>query len=119
MNVVCIVGRLTATPTIKMTNSGLSVSSFRVAVNRGKEADFFDVTAWRQTAEYVCKYGQKGDTVEISGSLHTREWTDKDGNKRKAVEIVAQQIHVRAAKRQEQDCSEQNFEVADDEDLPF
>lgn len=63
MNMVALMGRLTADPELKHTPSGIAVISFTVAVNRHtkeKQTDFIRCTAWRQTAEFVCKYFQKG-----------------------------------------------------------
>ena len=98
-NKVIIGGRLTADPELKTTPSGISVVSFTVAVNRrfgskaGEEstADFFNVTAWRQTAEFVSKYFRKASSICIVGSLQTRNWTDQNGQKRYITEVVAEE----------------------------
>ena len=93
MNMVCIIGRLTADTELKTTNTGKSVVSFSVAVNKDKEhADFFDVVAWNKTAELVNRYFHKGDMIAIEGRLSSRVWEDRNGNKRKAVEIVADKV---------------------------
>ncbi len=105
-NKVIIGGRLTADPELKTTPSGISVVSFTVAVNRrfgskaGEEstADFFNVTAWRQTAEFVSRYFRKASSICIVGSLQTRNWTDGQGNKRYAIEIVADEANFVDAK---------------------
>lgn len=96
LNNAVIMGRLVAQPELKTTGSGISVTSFTVAVDRRfnkqgeeKQADFIDVIAWRNTAEFVCKYFSKGSMIAIQGSIQTRTYEDKNGNKRKAVEIVA------------------------------
>ena len=97
LNVAAIVGRLTADPELKTTPSGISVTSFTVAVNRrfgGKaveeaQADFFNVTAWRQTAEFITRYFRKASSICVVGSIQTRSWTDNQGNKRFATEVVA------------------------------
>ena len=107
-NKVIIGGRLTADPELKTTPSGISVVSFTVAVNRrfgskaGEEstADFFNVTAWRQTAEFVSKYFRKASSICIVGSLQTRNWTDQQGNKRYSVEIVADEANFVDAKNE-------------------
>ncbi len=94
-NKVILGGRLTSDPELKTTQAGISVTSFRIAVNRrpGKdgtsETDFFSVTAWRGTAEFVTKYFRKGSCICVTGSLQNREWTDKEGNKRTVTEIQA------------------------------
>jgi single-strand DNA-binding protein len=99
-NKVIIGGRLTADPELKTTNSGVSVASFSVAVNRrfgnknGEEqqADFINVTAWRQQAELVTRYFKKGSSICVVGSIQTRNWTDNDGNKRYATDVVADEV---------------------------
>lgn len=100
MNKVIIMGRLTANPELKTTQSGLSVTTIRVAVDRRfanpdgtRDADFFDVVCWRQTADFVAKYFTKGRMIGVVGSLQTRSWTDKDGGKRYATEIVADEAY--------------------------
>lgn len=98
-NKVIIGGRLTSKPELKTTQSGLSVTTFTVAVNRKTksgeqpQADFFNVTAWRQTAETVTKYFDKGSSILVTGSLQTRSYTDKENQKRNVTEIVADEVH--------------------------
>lgn len=107
LNHITIMGRLTRDPELKTTNSGIPVVSFSIAVDRDfadKESgergvDFIDVTAWRNTAEFVSRYFTKGRMAVVSGRLQTRNWTDKDGNKRKAVEIVADNVYFGDSKR--------------------
>ena len=97
-NKVIIGGRLTSEPELKTTQSGLSVVSFSVAVNRktkqGEEqkADFFNVTAWRQTAEFVARYFKKGSSICIVGSLQTSSWTNQKGEKQYRTDIVADEV---------------------------
>ena len=101
LNKIIIGGRLTADPELKTTPSGVTVTSFTVAVNRrfggknGEEAqtDFFTVTAWRQTAEFITRYFRKPSSICVVGSIQTRSWTDKDGQKRFATEIVADEAY--------------------------
>ena len=95
MNVVCLLGRLTATPELKTTQSGISVSSFSVAVDRAyqpkgaeRQTDFINCVAWRNTAEFICRYFQKGQRIALQGSLQSRSYTDKNGNNRTAFEVV-------------------------------
>ena len=105
-NKVILGGRLTADPELKTTPSGVPVTSFTVAVNRrfgGKEgeqpqADFFNVTAWRQTAEFITRYFRKARSICIVGSLQTRTWTEQQGQKRFATEIVADEAYFVDAK---------------------
>lgn len=99
LNNAVIMGRLVADPELRTTGSGISVSSFTVAVDRRfnrqgeeRQADFIDIIAWRQTAEFVCKYFRKGSMIAVQGYIQTRMYEDKSGNKRKAVEIVADNV---------------------------
>ena len=98
LNKVIIGGRLTNEPELKTTQSGLSVVSFSIAVNRkvkqGEEqkADFFNVTAWRQTAEFVSRYFHKGSSICIVGSLQTSSWTNQKGEKQYRTDIVADEV---------------------------
>ena len=97
-NKIILVGRLTSAPELKQTQSGVPVCSFSVAVNRrakaGEErvADFFNVTAWRATAELVSKYFTKGSSILVVGTLQNRSWTDQNGQKRFATDIVADEV---------------------------
>lgn len=102
LNKVILAGRLVATPELKQTQGGIMVTTFRVAVNRrfqsktegaAPQADFIDVVAWRQQAEFVCRYFQKGSSICVVGSLQTRTWNDQQGNKRYSTEIVADEIN--------------------------
>ena len=102
-NKVILGGRLTADPELKTTPSGISVTSFTVAVNRRSrnedtQADFLNVTAWRQTAEFVTRYFRKGSSICVVGSIQTRSWTDQNGQKRFATEIVADEAFFVDAK---------------------
>ena len=89
LNVVAIMGRLVADPELRTTQSGTNVCSFRIACDRNfarqgeqRQADFIDIVAWRQQAEFVSKYFQKGSLIAIEGSLQTRQYQDKNGNNR-------------------------------------
>ncbi|MCH5198664.1 MAG: single-stranded DNA-binding protein [Oscillospiraceae bacterium] len=99
LNCCVIMGRLTSDPELKTTASGLSVTSFSVAVDRSyarpgeeKQTDFINIVAWRQTAEFVCKYFHKGSMIAVQGSLQSRNYEDRNGNKRTAYEIVASNV---------------------------
>ncbi len=142
LNRVCLLGRLVADPELRTTSSSISVTSFTVAVSRAyvksgaeREADFIDIVAWRNTAEFVCKYFRKGQLVALEGSLQTRTYTDRDGNKRKAVEVVADNVYFAEPKRDGYSQPNDSFqapapsysngsssdfeEIAGDDDLPF
>jgi single-strand DNA-binding protein len=98
LNILILGGRLTSDIELKQTPSGVSVCTFGLAVNRkySKEgehqADFFNVTAWRQTAEFVSKYFRKGSSICVIGSLQNRTWTDQQGVKHYATDIVADEV---------------------------
>ena len=97
MNNINITGRLTTDPELKMTQSGVAVCSFTLAVKRPRtkdETDFLTCTAWRQSAEYITKYGRKGNLVAVAGMLTSRKWEDKDGNKRTSYEISANDVEL-------------------------
>ena len=100
LNHVVIMGRMVRDPELRQLDNGTSVTSFSVAVERNyvdkttneRQADFLNVVAWRQTADFVCKYFHQGDMIALEGSLQSRKYTDKDGNNRTAIEIVASNI---------------------------
>lgn len=94
-NKAILIGRLTADPELKQTTNGISVCSFSIACDRRftskggeRQADFINIVAWRQSAEFVSKYFRKGNAIGIEGSIQTRNYEDKNGNKRTAVEVV-------------------------------
>ena len=105
LNVVAIMGRLVADPELRTTQQGTNVCTFRIACERSytpkgqqRQADFVDIVAWGKTAEFICKFFQKGSMIAIDGSLQTRNYQDKQGNKRTAVEVVANNISFAGAK---------------------
>ena len=129
LNVAVLMGRLTAQPELKTTPSGTSVTSFSIAVERNyapkgqeRETDFINVTAWRQTAEFVCKYFDKGSMIAVEGSIQTRKYQDKNGNNRVAVEVVANQVSFCGSKSENgtrhQDSNPLDVDTDDFEDLP-
>ncbi len=107
LNRIIIMGRLVRDPELRTTQSGTSVTSFTLAVDRDfknresgeKSTDFIDVVAWRQTAEFVCKYFAKGRMAVAEGRLQIREWKDKDGNNRRTAEVVAENVYFADSKR--------------------
>ena len=94
LNKVILGGRLVSDPELKNTTSGVSVTSFKIAVNRRyqkdaeQQADFISITAWRQTAEFISKYFRKGSSICVVGEIQTRSWTDSNNNKCYATEVV-------------------------------
>lgn len=105
LNVVAIMGRLVADPELRTTQQGTNVCTFRIACERSytpkgqqRQADFVDIVAWGKTAEFICKFFQKGSMIAVEGSLQTRNYQDKQGNKRTAVEVLANNISFAGAK---------------------
>mgnify|MGYP002588841995 FL=1 len=99
LNSVCLMGRLTADPELKSTQSGVSVCSFRIAVDRTytpkgqeKQTDFINIVTWRSTAEFVSRYFRKGQLVAVQGSIQTGQYTDRDGNKRTTFDVMADNV---------------------------
>ncbi len=100
LNKVILMGRMVSDPELKTTTSNLSVASFSVAVERNyvkqgfeRETDFINVVAWRQTAEFVCKYFSKGQLIALDGTLQTRSYKDRDGNNRYITEVVTDNVY--------------------------
>ena len=143
INSVVIMGRLTFDPELRTTPSGVSVVQFQVAVDRNfqrqgeeRKTDFIDVTAWRQTAEFISRYFRKGSMIAVEGSIQTDNFTDNSGNKRKSVRVVANNVSFCRSKAESAvntnpaysqpapsyaSADNSDFEeiVDDDEDLPF
>ena len=122
LNVVAIMGRLTADPQMRQTQSGKSVASFRVAVDRGRkdangqnQTDWLDVVAWENTATFVEKYFPKGSMIAVTGRLQSRNYQDKNGNNRTAIEIVANQVSFCGEKKQDT----KSFQPANENALNF
>ena len=107
LNHIVIMGRLARDPELRHTQSGTPVATFRMAVDRDfkdkqsgeKGTDFIDVVAWRQTAEFACKYFSKGRMAVVEGRLQIRDWKDRDGNNRRSVEVVADSLYFGDSKR--------------------
>ena len=131
MNVIILMGRITATPELKHTPSGVPVCTFSIAVDRPKAnnvTDFFNVTAWRNNDEFVCKYFRKGQLMEVHGRLTSRKYTDGNDNKRTAIEIVADQVSFcgsrndntehRPEQRPQTQAAAQDEDLIDDDDNP-
>lgn len=124
LNRAILMGRLTADPDLRQTPSGVSVTVFRIAVDRNyakdreRQTDFIDIVAWRGTAEFVTKYFRKGSMIIVEGSIQTRNYEDKNGNKRTAVEVVANNVQLVGSKKQE-DAPHIAPGVSDDDAPPF
>ncbi len=139
-NLVVLTGRLTADPELRYTGNNTPVTSFSIAVNRrykaGEEsqADFINIVAWRQTAEFITKYFSKGSMIGIEGSIQTRRYVDKDtGKNRTAFEVIANNVQFVESKRDSSGASAEaapsfsnaagnefiEIENTSDDDLPF
>lgn len=129
LNSTTIMGRLTKTPELRYTKTGVPVVSFSVACQRdyaGSEGgqpktDFFDCDAWRSTAEFIAKYFDTGDMIVVSGRLQNDEWTDNDGKRRVTTKITAEHVYFGESRRSKQvsDISAADFEEMDDNDGEF
>ena len=104
MNKVILMGRLTRDPEMRQTPNGVSVCSFSIAVNRrfAKEgqqtADFINCTAWRQQAEFICKYFSKGSMIAVVGNLQSRSWENQEGKKQYSTDVVVDEVYFTGAK---------------------
>ena len=137
LNTVIIMGRLTRDPEKRTTQSGVSVASFTLAVDRDysgaeeKQTDFIDCTAWRHSADFVSKYFAKGSMAIVKGRLQIDNYTDNDGNKRKSAKVIADNIYFGESKKSGGQNGGQNTEQitpapagfvpveVDDGELPF
>lgn len=147
LNRITMTGRLTADPELRQTASQIFFTNFSIANQRNfknsngeRDTDFYDVTAWRATAETVTKYFIKGSMITIDGRLESRKYTDKNGNNRTAISIIADNVYFGASKKDSQEnntaaskvTNEGEFvpdfsaepsrdfdEITDDDDLPF
>lgn len=105
MNSTNHIGRLTADPELRRTHDGTAICTFTLAVRRPRvkdTSDFIDFVVWRQSAEYLCQYGHKGDIVAVSGSLQSRKWKDKNDNNRINWEIIADSVELLSSKKDSQ-----------------
>lgn len=143
LNKVILMGRLAAEPELKKTANGISVTTNRVACERSyakkgedKKTDFINIVAWRNNADFLCKYFHKGSLILIEGTLQIREYTNKDGDKRYVTEVVVEGISFTGERRDDSSsnapvseqsngysavsANEQEYtEMPVDDDLPF
>ena len=117
LNHIVLMGRLTRDPELRYTCSNVPVASFSIAVDRDfgrgengeKQTDFINVSAWRQTGEFVSKYFTKGSMIVVSGRLQIRDYTDRDGNRRTAAEVVADNVYFGESKRRDDGAPRQEY----------
>ncbi len=115
-NKIILMGRFCADPDFRTTQSGIAVCRFRIAVNRRfknqqtgqQEADFINCTAWRQTAEFVSKYFQKGSMILVEGELRNNDYTDQNGVKHYSMEVFVNQVSFCGSKSENTAQSQQN-----------
>jgi len=130
MNHIVLMGRLTRDPERRETASGISVTSFSLAVDRGftpkdggeKQTDFIDCVAWCGTADFVAKYFSKGQMIAVSGSLQIRDWTDKENNKRRSAEVIADRVYFTESKKSRDNGGDNEPDYTEldmDGDLPY
>lgn len=129
INNVTLVGRITKAPELKKTQSGHSVVSFTLAVNRlvkndagEREADFINCVAWRNSADFMNTYVQKGNLLGIVGKLQTRNY-EQDGRTVYVTEVVCDSVQLLETNKPQEKQMEQPFyeekTVIVDDDLPF
>jgi single-strand DNA-binding protein len=107
LNRAILQGRLVADPELRHTQSGVAVASFRIACDRdyrskdpnAQNADFINIVAWRQTAEFISRYFSKGSMILVDGRIQVREYTDNNGQRRYVTEIVADNVNFAGSKR--------------------
>ena len=128
MNNVVLTGRLTANPELKVTQSGMKVCVFALAVNKDKEhTDFPQIVCFGKTAENLCTYQKKGSMIGVNGRLQTRSYDRQDGTKAYVTEVIANAVEYLSSKSENEAKTQQNevVEVVEapvnvsDDDLPF
>lgn len=137
MNKVILLGRLTRDPELKTTTTGVSVTTFSIAVERNyvneetgqRDADFINCLSWRKQAENIARYCSKGSQIALEGRLQVRSYDDRDGNRRFVTEVVADNVTFLSPKKKEeveeqQEESNVDFNFEDEielteDDLPF
>jgi len=124
MNQINLIGRTTKTPELRKTQSGTSVTSFTLAVDRRdkeKNTDFISCVAWSKTAEIINDYVVKGQLIGVTGRLQIRSYTDKEGNKRTAAEVIVDTFDFCERKQSDTQTPTSDFAELEDEDgdLPF
>ena len=133
MNHVVLIGRTTRDPELRKTQSGASVASFTLAVNRPTkgqpDTDFISCVAWNKTADAICAYVHKGDQIAISGRIQVRNYDDKDGKRVYITEVVCNSVQSLESKKTAQSSAykaTEPYNVSSDDpvdiesgDLPF
>lgn len=121
MNKVILLGRLTRDPELRTTPSGVSVTSFSIAVTRRfqkDQADFINCVAWRQTAEFISKYFSKGSMISVVGSLQTGRY-EKDGQTHYTTDVVVDEVHFTGSRNDASGNAPMGSDNSNQEDSPF
>ena len=127
-NRAILIGRLVADPEMRTTPNGINVATFRIAVDRPfsknaeKKADFITIVAWRQQAEFICKYFAKGSMIAIVGSIQSRSWDSQDGKKQYATEVIVDEAYFTGSKAEtgtQSAPANQSFNQPDADQAPF
>ena len=114
MNRVILMGRLTADPELRQTPQGTAVTRFTIAVDRrfrkegGQQADFITCVAWRQTAEFICRFFQKGRMIAVEGQLQSRSWDSQDGKRQYATEVIIDNAYFTGSKNENSNGTNQS-----------
>ncbi len=120
LNKVILAGRVVADPELKQTQSGVAVCSLRIAVNRRftsrdsqqqSETDFFNVTAWQNTAEFISRYFHKGSAICVCGRIQNRSWVDQQGQKRYMTDIIAEEVNFVESRNAQDNASANGGDV--------
>ena len=134
LNHITLQGRMAMDPELKSTASGIKVVTIRIAVERDyngdgeRKVDFINCVAWRQKAEFICRYFRKGDPILVDGRLEMRNWEDREGSKHTSAEVNLSNVWFCGTRKREEAKAEnsefsgaQTFEELDDDDgeLPF
>lgn len=130
LNKVFLQGRLTADPEFRTTSNDTSVVSFSLAVDKpyakqgeARTADFFNLTAWRNTADFIAKYFKKGQMMIVEGLLQNNSYTDNNGQKRTVTQVLVEKVNFADTKNQNSTSKSKEVEYEpvedDDADLPF
>ena len=122
LNKVILMGRITSDLELKTTSSGISVTSFTIAVERGyvkqgeeRKTDFINCVAWRNQAEFICKYFAKGSLVAVEGEIQTRQYQAKDGSNRHATEVVVSGVSFTGERREQNNSGYNSYAPANNQ----
>lgn len=104
MNHITLIGRLTKDPEQRSTQTGKTVTSFSLAVNRfgGEHADFFRCQAWEKTGQIVYLYCHKGDKLAVEGRIQFGKYTDRNGNERDTADVIVSNVELLESKKKEE-----------------